>query len=136
MKEHTIIYQTRLHWLIFLWPLVFLFFSLCLQILLKKNWVFPLIFQTYSMLWLTRRIFIFYYFRLLVTNSHLIVKSGPRKLMRYSYQQVASIDMQQTIMGCILRYGALKINTTDGNKHVFHFVKELLSCRRHIEQLL
>ena len=59
-----------------------------------------------------------------------------RKITDIPYTKIESVDIRQSIMGSIMRYGSLMITGTGGTRHFINFIAKPLTCRRYIEQFM
>lgn len=68
----------------------------------------------------------------------MILRTGMlvRQTVDIPLSKIETIDIRQSIIGSILRYGSLVITGTGGTRHVMNFLDKPLTCRRYIEQLM
>jgi uncharacterized membrane protein YdbT with pleckstrin-like domain len=150
-----IICTTRLHWIIFLWP-TFFCLIVVMGLIVKA---FPLWFYyrpyTYSLLlfivssktFILLNICVVILLGLLqlinlktsefgVTNKRVLIKVG--FLRRYSIEllltKVEGIQVAQSILGRILRYGTIIITGTGGGKEPFHKIDDPFEFRRQVQE--
>ena len=93
ISGETVVYETRLHWIVFLSLRGFL-----------TLWVLPLIERWTS--------------EFAITNKRVIVKQGliSRQTLELNLQRVESVSVDQSILGRILGYGTITIIGTGGNR--------------------
>ena len=108
-----VVYETRLHWIVFL----------SLRGLLTL-WIWPLIEYWTS--------------EFAITNKRVIVKMGliRRQTLELNLQRVESVSVDQTIMGRILGYGTLTIIGTGGTREPFRRIAHPLEFRKAVEEQL
>jgi uncharacterized membrane protein YdbT with pleckstrin-like domain len=136
MAENNVVYQARLHMIIFLWPILFLggagyaayyypgFKDLALYVsLISVVWIL--------MMWAS------YVFSLLIIKEkQVILRKGilVRKTIDIPMNKIESIDITQSIIGSIFRYGTLVVTGTGGTQQTMNYINKPLTCRRYIEQ--
>ena len=106
-----VIYEARLHWIIFL--------SLrCVFSLL----ILPLIDRWTS--------------EFAITNKRVIMKVGliRRKALEMNLSKVESVNVDQTIMGRILGYGTITIIGTGGTRESFRSISKPMEFRRVFQE--
>ncbi len=71
-----------------------------------------------------------------VTSQRIIIKVGfiRRATLEVLLKHVESIQVDQTIMGRILNYGAIVIRGTGGSRDAFSYVPAPLEFRRYAQQ--
>jgi len=106
-----VIYEARLHWIIF--------FSLRSVFTLL---IFPLIDRWTS--------------EFAITNKRVIMKVGLiwRKALEMNLSKIESVNVDQTIMGRILGYGAITIIGTGGTRESFHRISKPMEFRRVFQE--
>lgn len=138
MNENNIIYEARLHWVLFFWP--FLFFCLMLYVSAK----FPVlatpsyILSAVAVLWGFVVGLSYIFSSLVIKKKQVVLSTGIviRQTIDIPLSKIESIDIRQSILGVILGYGSLVITGTGGTRQLVHYISHPLTCRRHIEQLL
>ena len=105
-----VVYETRLHWILFL----------SLRGLLTL-WIGPFIEYWTS--------------EFAITNKRVIVKMGliRRQTLELNLQRVESVSVSQSILGRILGYGTITIIGTGGTKEPFHRIAHPLEFRKAVE---
>lgn len=136
--EH-IIYRTRLHPIIFFWPVIFLAgFIICL-IFNKADWAFlgmlclPLALLTFIIKLVSYKTSEFG-----ITNNRVIVKLGfvRRKSVEISLSKIESIIVRQTILGRIIGYGTVVVGGVGGLKEPFRFISKPITLRKIIQEII
>jgi uncharacterized membrane protein YdbT with pleckstrin-like domain len=138
MNEPSILYYARLHRIIFLWPIVFLIASLYLLINYPSIREPSLILCGVAVLWFIMTWVTYYFSSLTLKQNLIILRTGLiiRKTFDIPLNKIESIDITQSILGSIFRYGALVITGTGGTRHLINYLCKPLTCRRHIEQAM
>ena len=136
--DNNIIYVAKLHWVIFVWPVVLLFGGMILGIefwQLKEVSIFVVIFALIwgLMTWIT-----YQFSSLTIKKGQVILRSGflVRQTIDVPIAKIESIDIRQSVGGTIFQYGFLMITGTGGTRNSMNFVAKPLTCRRYIEQLM
>ena len=115
-KDEKIVYQGSMHWIIFVWPIVFTLL-LSLFILFLTFWL------DVNFVWLLLPVILLGFFGLLfarlvhnhsefaVTDHRVAVKMGiiAIKTDDIMLDQIESVDFDQTILGKILGYGSVVV---------------------------
>jgi membrane protein YdbS with pleckstrin-like domain len=142
MTENNIEYQARLHWIIFLWPVVFLlclpYFSAKLEYLLRiPSFIFYVLLLV-DLLWIGLVFLTYLCSSLVIKKKQVILCTGIviRQTIDIPMMKIESIDIRQTILGSLLQYGSLVITGTGGTRQVIDYLNKPLTCRRYIEQMM
>ncbi|GGI88628.1 PH domain-containing protein [Legionella impletisoli] len=136
MAENQIVYQARLHWVLFLWPLILLggagYVAYAYEFIRQPALYVGLIAVVWFLvMWAN------YEFSLLtIKNKQVILKTGilVRKTIDIPMSKIESIDISQSIFGSLLHYGSLVITGTGGTRQMVNYINKPLTCRRYIEQ--
>lgn len=136
--EESPIYVARLHWIIFIWPFLFLCFSLVLRFFFPGFDLPALIFALVSLTWLIMTWVTYQYTSLSIKKKQVILRSG--FLVRYTtdvpFSKIESMDIRQSVSGSLFHYGTLLITGTGGTRCIINHLNKPLTCRRYIEQLM
>lgn len=137
-NESQVVYFARLHWIIFLGPLLSLIFSLGLGLYIPPLHQISLIFAAFSVLWIVLTWFTYYFSSLTIKKKQIILRTGVlvRQTIDIPLSKIESIDIRQSLLGSIFRYGMLVITGTGGTRQLINYLQSPLTCRRHIEQLM
>ena len=136
--SNSIVYQARLHWIIFFWPAIV--FASALYV----SEVSPLfrnighITALLSLVWLVVMVMTYYFSVLIIKERHIILCTGilTRQTLDLSLNKIESIDIRQSVLGSLFQYGSLVITGTGGTRQYINYLNQPLTCRRHIEQLM
>ncbi|MFC3908964.1 PH domain-containing protein [Legionella dresdenensis] len=138
MTAENDVYVARLHWILFTWPILMALGGLLLGIILEPLKVLALFLIIFSLIW-WGMIWVNYHFSsLTIRKKQVILRMGllVRQTVDIPLTKIETIDIRQSILGSILRYGALTITGTGGTKHTISYIDKPLTCRRYIEQLM
>lgn len=136
--ESNVIYFTRLHWVIFFGPLLGLGIAIALYVYIVQLRQVSLILIVFALLWIVMTWFTYYFSSITIKKKQVILRTGiiVRQTVDIPLSKIETIDIRQSILGSMLRYGALVITGTGGTRHLINFLHHPLTCRRYIEQLM
>src|SRR5215204_4991162 len=119
-NDENIIYQARLHWIIFIWPAVFFLISLVMLVYLPDFHKIFWLFLGFSAIWLMAIWFNYYFTSLAIKKDRVVIRTG--FFVRYTSDvpliKIESMDIRQSILGSILGYGTFVIIGTGGSKYI------------------
>ena len=138
MNEKAIVYFARLHRIIFFWPILLLLAMIYVFFAFPDFEVPTLIFIGISGIWLLMTWVNYYFSSLTLKENQVILRTGLliRKTVDIPLNKIESIDIRQSILGSIFRYGSLEITGTGGTRNLINYLCRPLTCRRQIEQLM
>ncbi len=134
MTGENVIYNAKLHWIIFLWPGIFFLLALLsiaggasggsvfLFLLAILSGICAYINYTTS--------------EFALTNKRVIVKVGliRRKSFEVLLQKIEGISVHQGLLGRILDYGTIVAGGTGGSKDPFHKICSPLEFRKNVQE--
>ena len=134
----TLSYQTRLHWIMFIKPLIFLIVPLIFSYVGVHVWQLYLIFGGISLAWLCIEWFRYYFTLLDINPKRVMIQSGflVQQTLDLPLNRIECVDLKQSILGTILNYGDLVITGSGGTHQVIMGIKNPLTCRRYLEQFM
>ncbi|HHT0592990.1 TPA: PH domain-containing protein [Legionella anisa] len=138
--DSNVIFFTRMHWIIFLWPVLALCGALAivfyveLEILQKIGYGLAAL----ALLWVGMTWMTYYFSSVTIKKNHVIIRTGVvvRQTIDIPLSKIEAIDIRQSILGSMLSYGMISITGTGGTRRIINFLHHPLTCRRYIEQLL
>lgn len=138
MEESNVVYRAKLHWVLFMGPVLLLCLALYLGVQFVQIQSISFLFAGFAFIWLIMTWINYHFSSLTIKKRQVILRTGMlvRKTTDIPLTKIESIDIRQSIMGSILRYGTLLITGTGGTKHTVGYLDRPLTCRRYIEQLL
>ena len=142
MSNQPIIHQAKLHLIIFLWPLVMtiavVYASFNLPNHLQGLNEALYFIAGFGGLWLLMTWVTYQFSSLTIKPKRVILRTGLiiRKTIDIPIDKIESIDIRQSIMGSLFKYGELTITGTGGTRNVINYLSKPLTCRRVIEQQL
>lgn len=138
MTDNNTVFCARLHWVIFFWPFAFLCVTVYLGLHYEIIYVPSMIMALVALLWLFLMWMTYQFSSLSIKKKQVILRTGiiVRHTMDIPMNKIASIDIRQSILGSLLRYGTLVITGTGGTKQMISYIRRPLTCRRYIEQFI
>lgn len=138
MNDQNRVYFTRLHWIIFFWPIISLCLACALYMSIAQLREVSLFIALFAMSWIIMTWITFHFSSITIKRKQVILRTGllVRKTVDIPLSKIETIDIRQSILGSIFRYGALIITGTGGTKHLINYINKPLTCRRYIEQLM
>jgi len=139
LKGESVVYQTNLHWIIFIKPFLLLFFCFILILLLSDieimKWLISPFFL-YSLAW---AIFVFFKYittEFGVTNKRVLIKKGliQRDSLEIFINKVSGIQVNQSITGRVFNFGTIIISGTGGTREYFDNINNPLTLRKHVQE--
>jgi len=138
MVDDDVVYEARLHWVIFLWPVVFLIFTTFLMVQFAAMYRISALFCIVAILWIIMVWFTYHFSSLVIKKTNVILRTGflVRQTMDFPLNKIESIDIRQSLLGSVFKYGSLVITGTGGSHQIVDYLNQPLTCRRYIEQLM
>jgi uncharacterized membrane protein YdbT with pleckstrin-like domain len=141
MNEQKLIEQAqvcRLHWIIFLRPLLLLLIPLGMSYLIGFQVHIFLSFVLIAGVWFISEVFRYLFSYLIIQPRNVILQSGffIQQTIDLPLMKIESIDIKQSLIGTVLNYGDILITGSGGSKQILHCIQNPLTCRRYIEQNL
>ena len=138
MNGESVVYRTKLHWIIFLWPIIcvvvaIIFFSCGSD---EYKYVIGLLIILIAIIAGIASFIEFKTSEFGITNKRVIVKVGfiRRNSLEVLLNKVEGIQVNQGIMGRILGFGSITISGTGGTKDPFHKIDTPLEFRRKAQE--
>lgn len=135
-KDEKLIYETRLHWIVFFWPGVFLLFTLIglpsIKLVPGFFWTFFIItIITGGLTYLNRK-----YSEFALTNKRILIKVGvfSVKTLETQLNKISNISVSQGILGRILGYGSVLIASTGGVKETYPRIENPIEFKKKIQE--
>jgi len=136
MNGESILYQTKLHWIIFLWSIIWFIVAITLFIgggdAATAGGLFIFIA-------IGTGIISFINFKTSefgVTNKRVIVKVGfiRRNSLEVLLNKIEGIQVNQGILGRILGFGSITVSGTGGTRDPFHKIDAPLEFRKKVQE--
>lgn len=136
--DSNIVFFTRLHWIIFLAPVLACCAAIAIQIYFPQLEQISLFLAGIFFLWIIMTWVTYYFSSVTIKKKQVILCTGVlvRKIVDMPLSKIETIDIRQSIFGSIFRYGTIVITGTGGTRHMINYLSKPLTCRRYIEQLM
>lgn len=139
LQGETVVYRTKLHKILFLWPCI-----LAIAFCLLAAWLYQNAYETNWIIFsiiLAALVLLPAYIQYIsseyaVTNKRVIVKVGfiRRQTMETLLQRIEAVAVDQSILGRILNYGSIAVIGTGGTKEIFENINDPLAFRRSVQE--
>lgn len=136
--DSNVVYFTRLHWIIFFWPTLALAGALAITSYVPQLREVGYGLTFFALAWVFMTWITYYFSSLTIKTNQVILRTGVvvRQTIDIPLNKIEAIDIRQSIMGSILRYGMVCITGTGGTRRIINYLNNPLTCRRYIEQLM
>jgi uncharacterized membrane protein YdbT with pleckstrin-like domain len=136
MNGESIVYRSHLHWIIFLWPVIWFIVAIMLFIVggnaaIVGTLVFLVAIVTGISAFIKYKTSEFG-----ITNKRVIVKVGfiRRNSLEVLLNKVEGIQVDQDILGRILGFGSITVSGTGGSRDPFHKIDAPLEFRKKVQE--
>ena len=138
MTDSNIIYQARLHWVIFIGPVILLCLGLFIGLRFDQVQILSLFFIGFALLWALIVWITYQSSSLTIKKTQVILRTGflVKNTMDIPLSKIESIDIRRTLLGSLFHYGSVVITGTGGSRQMVNYLNKPLTCRRYIEQLM
>ena len=138
MNDSNIVYQARLHWILFVGPFCLLCISGFLTLRFEQMHVVALFLAGFAVVWGLTFWMTYHFSSLTIKKNQVILRTGflVQKTLDIPLSKIESIDIRQTLVGSLFHYGTLVITGTGGSRQMVNYLSQPLTCRRYIEQLM
>lgn len=138
MTDNNVVYTAKLHWILFLGPVVLACVAMLVGIKIHQLKEVALLFLLFALVWGGLTWVNYHFSTLTIKKKQVILRTGMlvRNTIDIPLSKIETIDIRQSVLGSILRYGTLVITGTGGTRHMIGFLDKPLTCRRYIEQLM
>ena len=135
MNGESIVYRTKLHWVVFLWPIIWL----VVAIIFFGSGGAAAAGGLFILIAILTGIASFINFSTSefgITNKRVIVKVGfiRRNSLEVLLNKVEGIQVNQGILGRILGFGSITVSGTGGTKDPFHKIDAPLEFRKKAQE--
>ncbi|MFI4963392.1 MAG: PH domain-containing protein [Legionellales bacterium] len=133
-----LVYFARLHWIIFLGPVLSVLICCVLLVEVSLLREPTLIMGAFALLWVAMTWVNYYFSSVSILKKQVILRTGVivRQTIDIPLAKIETIDIRQSLVGSLFKYGTLVIIGTGGTRHLINFLQRPLTCRRYIEQLM
>ena len=138
MDGERIVYRGKLHWVVFLWPIIFFVAAIMLTIIIggAEGFIIGFMLITVSIFSSIGSFITYKTSEFGITNKRLIVKVGfiHRNSLEVLLNKVEGIEVNQNILGRILGFGSVTISGMGGTKDPFHRIDAPLEFRSKVQE--
>lgn len=129
----TVVFRTRLHWIIFAWPVVFTLVTIAAMYLRYRRTAEVLL--AITLLVFFAKYFVYIASEFAVTNKRVIVKVGvlQRRTLELLLTKVEAIAVTQGIAGQLFDCGTIMVTGTGGTREPFSNIRSPLEFRRAVQ---
>src|SRR5258707_13380862 len=108
MTENKIIYQAKLHWILFAWPVVLACVAMLIGIKISQLKEVALLFVVFALIWLGMTWINFHFSSFIIQKKQIIFRTGMmvRQTIDIPITKIESIDIRQSVLGSIFHYGS------------------------------
>lgn len=134
MAGEQVAYRTKLHWIVFFWPIALLIISFLISGPEVAN--LRIIMFISAMVWGMITFITYKSSEFAVTNKRVLIKTGfiRRNTIETLLPKVEGVQVDQGIFGRILNYGTIKVTGTGGTSSPFHKIDEPLEFRKKVQE--
>jgi uncharacterized membrane protein YdbT with pleckstrin-like domain len=128
----------RLHWIIFLKPILVLLIPLIITYLGFFNLAALCIFMAVCAVLLVAELVNYSFTWMRIKNNSVTLQTGfvVQQTIEIPFKKIESVDIRQTLLGTVLNYGDIIIVGSGGSRNFMNCVANPITCRRYIEQYL
>lgn len=132
ISGESVIYRSKLHWSIFIWPIIWLVIAIIFFIHGSDFQAAGSLFATFALLTGIVSFINYLTFEFGLTNKRIIFKQGfiRRKCLEVLLSKVESFQVDQGILGRILGYGSIVVGGTGSTKDPFRRISKPLELRK------
>jgi len=136
LDDEKIIYQAKLHWIIFLWPIIWLMVSIPFFTLKAGSATGGGIVMAIALLTAIGPYINYLTSEFGVTNQRVIIKTGfiSRDSSDIMLTKIEGIQVDQEILERVLGYGSIAVTGVGGTKEPFHKISDPLEFREQVEE--
>ncbi len=136
IRGESVVYLTRLHWVIFITPFIWLTLSIMLVNAGAELAAIGGVFAIVAIFSGISSIIRYKTSEFGITSKRVIIKTGfiRRDSLEILLNKVEGIQVNQGIVGRILGYGSIVVSGTGGTRDPFHKIRNPLEFRRRAQE--
>jgi len=136
MNGESVLYQGRLHWVVFLWPAIIFIIAIMFYATGGEGAVIGVLLIFTAMITGVISFIKYTTSEFGITNKRVIVKVGfiSRNSLEVLLNKVEGIQVNQDILGRMLDYGSITISGTGGTKDPFHKIEAPFEFRKKAQE--
>lgn len=136
ISGESVIYRAKLHWIIFVWPVIWFIVAVLFFMGGKDVAAFGGIFALVGVLNGLAAFINYSTSEFGLTNKRVMVKVGfiSRKSFEVLLTKVEGVQVDQSILGRILGFGSIVVSGTGGSKDPFQKISAPLEFRKSVQE--
>lgn len=129
-KNESVLFETKLHPVMFLWPILLLGFSL-------QFGESGALLTGIAFIWGLYKALVYFNSIFVITNQRILVKIGfiARNTREINLSKLESVAVDQSVLGRILNYGTLTFIGTGGTREPFSKISHPIELRKTINDI-
>ena len=139
MSGEKLLYRTKLHWIVFLWPIIWFFLAFLSFIsFISGVVILGVIFLVIALVTGLSSLVTYLTSEFGLTDKRVLVKVGfiRRNSLELLLAKVESIQVDQGITGRMFGYGSIIVSGTGGSKNPFHKISNPFEFRKRLQEQL
>ena len=138
MTTDGIVYQARLHWIMYVWPVIIFCIVVVIGFQFEVLRQASVLFVFLVFFWGLATYGMVRFSSLTINTNQILLRTGvfTRQTKGFSLNKIESVNIRQSILGALLGYGTLDITGTGGTHESIAYLSKPLTCRRYIEQMM
>lgn len=135
LPNEKLLFRTHRHWVVFLHVVMWVILAIFIAMIVGFYSLFTIAISVFALFSFLYALIDYKMSELAVTNMRVIVKVGfiSRSSLETNLQNIASIAVDQSILGRLLGYGTLRIYDTGWIQSPFSFINNPLEFRRVVQ---
>jgi len=136
MSGEQVVYRTKLHWIVFLGPIIFVILAFIFFASGKEIAPVGSLFFLIAIVWAVSAFISFKTSEFGITNKRVLIKVGfiRRNSLETLLKKVEGIQVNQGILGRIFNYGTILIKGTGGTSNPFHKIEAPMEFRKKVQE--
>ena len=136
MEGEEVLYRAKLHWAVFIWPVIWLVVAILFFTAGKEMAVWGVIFLLLAIIMGLSALITYATSEFGLTNKRVVGKIGfiRRNSIEVLLSKVEGIQVKQGIIGRIFNYGTVTISGTGGLKDPFKKIARPLEFRKKVQE--
>jgi uncharacterized membrane protein YdbT with pleckstrin-like domain len=136
MNGERVVYRTKLHWIVFIGPIVFIIVAFMFFVGGKEIALAGTLFFLIAIVWTVSAFISFKTSEFGITNKRVLIKVGfiRRSSLETLLTKVEGIQVIQGIFGRIFNYGTILIKGTGGTSNPFYKIEAPMEFRKKVQE--
>jgi len=136
MQDENDLYQVKLHWAVFLGPIIWFIITIILLASGSELVVIGVILLLIAIIHGLASLISYFTSEFGLTDKRVICKTGfiRRSSMEVLLSKVEGIQVKQGILGRIFGYGSITVTGTGGSQDPFRKIRAPIDCRKKVQE--